>query len=67
MTDEIVSIHDLFAAVRAHPDYVFGTIFVTDDVPPEKLEVVRKAAKWGEEAIVESGFEYIEYVDLVIF
>lgn len=61
MTD-LVSIHDLYAAVRAHPDYVFGTIFVTEDVPPERLEQVLEGAKWGEEHITAAGFEYIENI-----
>jgi len=29
------SIHDLFAKVKAHPDFRFGTIFVADDLPDD--------------------------------
>jgi hypothetical protein len=28
-------IHTLFAAVKAHPDYRFGTIFVAGDLPDD--------------------------------
>ncbi len=62
--DDLVSIYDLFAAVKAHPKYVFGTVFTEDDVPEERLESVLEAAKWGEEAITESGFDFIANVDI---
>ena len=32
-SSDMISIHDLMRAVRAHPDYVFGTVFVKDDFP----------------------------------
>ena len=58
MTTSTESIHDLFARVKAHPDYLFGTIFVTKDLPVEKLNDL--GVKWGEEALVAAGAEYIE-------
>ena len=57
------SIHDLFQKVREHPDFVFGVIFVPDDVPPEKLAEARdRGGKWGEEALCRAGFEYVENI-----
>lgn len=55
------SVHDLFAELREHPDFVFGTIFVKDDFPGGE-------PRWGEfgnerraeDHIVAAGFEYIE-------
>lgn len=57
----MVSIHDLFNAVKAHPDFVFGTIFVKDDFPDgEALWGEHGDAKWATEHIVAAGNEYIE-------
>lgn len=53
------SIFDLFQQVRSHPDFVFGTIFVDDDVPEAKLATLKAAPKWAEECITAAGFEFI--------
>lgn len=62
LVTELTSIHDLMRAVTAHPDYVFGTIFVKDDFPGGEVNWGEFGdAKWAEENIVAAGFEYIEF------
>lgn len=56
------SIHDLFARVREHPDYVFGVIFVRDDFPNGEVSWDEwHDPKHAEEHITAAGFEYIEF------
>lgn len=54
------SVHDLFAQLREHPDFVFGTIFVRDDMELDVAEKIKAEPKRAEEAIVAAGFEAIE-------
>jgi hypothetical protein len=54
----MVSIHDLMRAVRAHPDYVFGAVFVKDDLPDGALWD-ENDGKWAEQHIVAAGFDFI--------
>lgn len=53
------SIHDLFRAVREHPDFVFGTIFVTGDFPDEQVPDDFDASR-ATDALAERGNQYIE-------
>jgi hypothetical protein len=58
----MISIHDLMRAVKAHPDYVFGTVFVKDDFPGGVVAWEETGdAKWAEEHVTAAGFEYIEF------
>lgn len=53
------SIYDLFQKVRNHPDYVFGTIFTTDDFPdgvPDDFN-----GDYATDHMAEAGNEYIEW------
>lgn len=59
-TPDTPSIFDLMRAVREHPDYVFGTIFVTGDFPDEQVPddfPVNRAT----DALAEAGNEFIEH------
>jgi hypothetical protein len=51
-------IHDLFQQVRDHPDFVFGTIFVTADFPSEQAAEQARDTHWDkafENQLVETG------------
>ena len=59
------SIHDLFQQVREHPDFVAGTIFTTNDLPPPGTPQPRGLPdrtknKWIEGAMVTAGGETLE-------
>jgi len=62
------SIHDLFALVKAHPDFRFGTIFVAADVDGETHDEPAYAGWYDEDTnhehhaelhLVEAGWEYL--------
>jgi hypothetical protein len=60
--NENPSIHE-FRAVREHPDYVFGTIFVTADFPGEVVPDDFSSNR-AEDHLAEHGNWYIdEHVD----
>lgn len=57
---KVESIHDMFAEVKEHPDFVFGTVFVKDDLPKDFEWGDLHDPKHAEDHIVQAGFEYIE-------
>lgn len=60
MTEE--SIHDLFAKVRAHPDFVGGTIFTLDDVAERGELPSDWKEKWLTDRLVECGNETLDLI-----
>lgn len=52
------TIFEMFRAVREHPDFVFGIMYVKEDFPggvvPDDF-----SAKWGSDRLAETGNEYI--------
>lgn len=60
----VASIHDLFQKLREHPDFVFGQIFVRDDLEGQGIDPDKFTAshvKWAEEAMVAAGFEFLDF------
>jgi hypothetical protein len=56
----VESIHELFKRVQEHPDFRFGTIFVTDDMEGFPGWSSFDHRKYAEEHITAAGFEYLE-------
>jgi hypothetical protein len=50
---------ELFDEVKAHRDYVFGTVFVRQDFPGENVPA-GFSARHATDALAEAGNEYIE-------
>jgi hypothetical protein len=55
-------IYDLIHQVKQHPDYLFGTIFTSDDFTEDDRASVRSVAYDATEWLVNEGWKFVEAV-----
>jgi hypothetical protein len=55
-------IYDLIHQVKQHPDYLFGTIFTSDDFAEDDRASVRSVAGDATDWLVNEGWEFVEEV-----
>lgn len=60
MSDDKRDIHNLFAEVRNHPDFLGGTIFVHADIPKGRRLPSDWREKWLTDPLAERGNQLLE-------